>query len=159
MIIMGRFGYSIKIAKDEEENIAKAIGRELRISPKSSVEICRAIRKKSVLNAKEYLSEVADMKRAVPMKRFKKGVAHRRGLEKAAYAGRYPKKSASQILKVLESAETNAEYKGFDTERLYVKHISTQRGRVIRGIRPRAFGRASPFNEETTNIEVILQER
>jgi large subunit ribosomal protein L22 len=156
---MGRFGYSTKLSVDEEEKIAKAIGRELRISPKSSVEICRAVRKKNVEKAKEFLSEVVDMKKPVPMKRFKKGIAHRRGLEKAAYAGRYPKKAASQILKVLESAEANAEYKGLDTDRLYVRHISTQRGRVIRGIRPRAFGRASPFNEETTNIEVILQER
>lgn len=155
---MGRFEYSTKIEDTDEEKIAKAIGRELRISPKSSVEICRAVRKKNVEKAKDFLSEVALMKRPVPMKRFKKGVAHRRGLEKA-YAGRYPKKAASQILKVLESAEANAEYKGLDTERLYVRHISTQRGRVIRGIRPRAFGRASPFNEETTNIEVILQER
>jgi large subunit ribosomal protein L22 len=158
VIIMGRFGYSVKIDDEDEEKIARAIGRELRVSPKSSTEICRAVKKKSVEKAKEFLNEVVEMKRPVPMKRFKKGVAHKRGLEKA-YAGRYPKKAASQILKVLESAEANAEYKGLDTERLYVKHISTQRGRVIRGIIPRAFGRASAHNEQTTNIEVILQER
>ena len=155
---MGRFGYSVKIDDEDEEKIARAIGRELRVSPKSSTEICRAVKKKSVEKAKEFLNEVVEMKRPVPMKRFKKGVAHKRGLEKA-YAGRYPKKAASQILKVLESAEVNAEYKGLDTERLYVKHISTQRGRVIRGIIPRAFGRASAHNEQTTNIEVILRER
>lgn len=142
----------------KEEEVAKAIGRELRVSPKSSVEICRAVRKKSVRDAKEFLNDVVTMKRPVPMKKFKLGVAHRRGLEKA-YAGRYPVKAASQILKVLESAEANAEYKGLDTERLFVKHISMQRGRIIRGIIPRAFGRASPHNEETTNIEVMLQER
>lgn len=158
MIIMGRFGYSVEIDDEDEEKIARAIGRELRVSPKSSTEICRAVKKKSVEKAKEFLNEVVEMKRPVPMKRFKKGVAHKRGLEKA-YAGRYPKKAASQILKVVESAEANAEYKGLDTERLYVKHISTQRGRVIRGIIPRAFGRASAHNEQTTNIEVILQER
>ncbi len=158
MIIMGRFGYSLKIEDENVEKIARAIGRELRISPKSSVEICRAVRKKSVEKAKEFLNEAIDMKRPVPMKKFKGGVAHRRGLENA-YAGKYPTKAASQILKVLESAETNAEDKGLDTERLFVKHISTQRGRVIRGILPRAFGRASAHNEQTTNIEVVLQER
>ncbi len=158
MIIVGRFGYSLKIGDGDREKIAKAIGRELRISPKSSVEICRAVRKKNVEKAKEFLNEVIAMKRPVPMKRFKKGVAHKKGLEKA-YAGKYPVKAASQILRVLESAEVNAEYKGLDTERLFVKHISTQRGRVIRGILPRAFGRASAHNEQTTNIEVVLQER
>ncbi|MEE8403721.1 MAG: 50S ribosomal protein L22 [Candidatus Hydrothermarchaeaceae archaeon] len=155
---MGRFGYSLKIEDADEEKIAKAIGRELRISPKSSTEICRVVRKKNVDKAKEFLEDVVVMKRPVPMKKFKGGVAHRKGLEKA-YAGKYPVKAASQILKVLESAETNAEDKGLDTERLFVKHISTQRGRVIRGTRPRAFGRASAHNEQTTNIEVVLQER
>lgn len=158
MIIMGRFGYSVKIKDREEEKIAKAIGIELRISPKSSAEICTAVRKKNVEKAKEFLNDVVGMKRPVPMKRFKTGIAHRKGLEKAC-AGKYPVKAASQILKVLESAEANAEYKGLDTERLFIKHISTQRGRVIRGIIPRAFGRATAHNEQTTNIEVILQER
>jgi len=31
-------------AKPEEEDIAKAIGKELLVSPKKSVEVCRAIR-------------------------------------------------------------------------------------------------------------------
>ncbi len=83
MITMGRFDYSAKISDTEEEKIARAIGRELRVSPKSSVEICRAVRKKNVEKAKEFLNEVVEMKRPVPMKKFKKGVAHRRGLEKA----------------------------------------------------------------------------
>ncbi len=104
------------------------------------------------------MNDVIAIEIPVPIKKFKKGVAHRRGLSKA-YAGRYPVKAASKILKVLESAEANAEYKGLDTEKLFIKHISTQRGRVIKGIIPRAFGRATPHNEETTNIEVVLQER
>ncbi len=158
MIIMGRFDYSIKIDENDEEKVARAIGRELRISPKSSVEVCRAMRKKGVEKAKAFLNDVIALEIPVPMKKFKKGVAHRRGLSKA-YAGRYPVKAASKILKVLESAEANAEYKGLDTEKLFIKHISTQRGRVIKGIIPRAFGRATPHNEETTNIEVVLQER
>lgn len=155
---MGRFGYSLKIEGVEAEKTAKAIGRELRISPKSSVEICSEVRKKSVDKAKDFLNEVIQMKKPVTFARFNKGVAHRRGL-KRGFAGKYPVKAASQILKVLESAEMNAEFKGLDTERLYIRHISTQRGRVIRGIRPRAFGRATPHNEQTSNIEVMLAER
>jgi large subunit ribosomal protein L22 len=153
---MGRIGYSFK--PDNEEKTAKAIGGELRISPKWAVEICREIRGKNLQDAKDFLEDVINMKRPVPLKRHKKGVAHRRGLTKA-YAGRYPVKAAKKILKVLESAEANAEYKGLDTEKLYIRHIAAQRGRIIRGIIPRAFGRASPHNTLTSNIEVVLEER
>jgi large subunit ribosomal protein L22 len=153
---MGRYGYSFKV--EDEEKTAKAIGGELRISPKWSVEICRMVRGKRLDRAKDLLEEVASMKKPVPLRRYKKGVAHRRGLTKA-YAGRFPVKAATGILKVLESAEANAEYKGLDTEKLYIRHISAQRGRIIRGILPRAFGRASPHNQTTTNVEVVLEER
>jgi large subunit ribosomal protein L22 len=153
---MGRLEYSYK--QEDESRIAKAMGVELRMSPKWSVETCWAIRGKKLEDAIEFLEDVIQMRRPVPIKKYKKGLAHRRGLSKA-YAGRYPVKVAENILKVLESARSNAEYKGLDTERLYIKHISALRGRVIRGILPRAFGRASPHNTLTTNIEVVLEER
>ncbi len=149
-------GYSFK-PKDEAK-IAKAIGSEIRISPKFSAEICREIRGKKLDKAKEFLQDVIAMKKPVALKRYKKGVAHRRGLKKA-YAGRYPVKAASRIMKVLNAAQANAEYKGLSTEKLYIKHIAAQRGRVIRGILPRAFGKSSPHNTPTSNIEVMLEER
>jgi large subunit ribosomal protein L22 len=121
------------------------------------VEICRAIKGKKLEKAKEYLRRVIEGNRAVPFRRYKKGVAHRKGITKA-YAGRYPVKAASQILKVLEDAQSNAEYKGLNVEKLFIKHIAARRGRVIEGIIPRAMGRASAFNTPTTNIEVILEE-
>jgi len=37
-------------------------------------------------------------------------------------------------------------------------HISTYRGRTIHGIMPRAQGRATDKNENTTDIEIILEE-
>ncbi|MEE8168012.1 MAG: 50S ribosomal protein L22 [Candidatus Hydrothermarchaeales archaeon] len=153
---MARAGYSI--ALEDEEKIAKALGMELRISPKSAVEICRELRGKDLYKAKTLLEDVASLKKPVPLRRYKKGVAHRRGLDKA-YAGRYPMKAATHILKVLEGAEANAEYKGLDPESLYIKHISAQRGRIIRGFRPRAHGRATPNDEVTTNLQVVLEER
>jgi len=39
-------------------------------------------------------------------------------------------KAAGQILKVLENAEANAEYKGLDTEKLRIIHISSHRGQL-----------------------------
>ena len=149
-------GYSIKL--EDESKIAKAYGKELRISPKYSVEVCRELRGKKVSDAIRYLKEVIEMKRAVPFKKHKKKVPHKHGLVKAC-SGRYPVKVSKHILKVIESAIANARYKGLDEEKLYIKHICALRGRVIRGYIPRAFGRATPFNQETTNIQVVLEER
>ncbi|NOZ76576.1 MAG: 50S ribosomal protein L22 [Euryarchaeota archaeon] len=142
----------------KRKRFSKALGREVRVSPKFSSEICREIRGKKLDAARAFLEDVMAMRRPVPLRRFNKGVAHRRGLVKA-FAGRYPVKAARNILKVLESAVANAEYKGLDTDKLYISHAAAQKGRIIRGFRPRAFGRSSPSNTLTTHIEIVLEER
>lgn len=153
---MPKLKYSHKVP--EERQVARAIGRELKVSPKKCLEICREIRGKNLNEAKEYLQRVTELKEAVPFKRHNKKIAHRRGLQKWD-AGRYPKKAAARMLEILENAQANAEYKGMDVERLFVGHISAKRGRVFRGIRPRAMGRATAHNTLTTNLDVILEER
>jgi large subunit ribosomal protein L22 len=147
----------LKYAYEGSGNVAKAVGRSLKISPKHSVEICREIRGMYLDDAKEYLEDVIQMKRAVPFKRHNKKVGHRKGL-KGWPTGRYPRKAAKQILDVLINAESNAEYQGMDTEDLKIIHISSHRGFIIRGYIPRAFGRATPFNTPTTHIQVVLGE-
>ena len=149
-------GYSIKI-KDETKT-AKAYGKELDISPKYSVEVCRELRGKHVSDAIEFLEDVIALRRPVVLKKHKKKVAHKPGLGKA-FAGKFPVKVSKHILKVIKSAIENAKYKGLNEEKLYIRHISATRGRVIRGFIPRAFGRATQFNHETTNIQVVLEER
>jgi len=141
----------------DKNKTAKALGRGLKISPKHAVEICSKLRGMKVDNARNYLEEVIQMKKAVPFKRHNKKVGHRRGLE-GWPTGRYPVKAASQILDVLNNAEANAEYKGLESENLKIMHISSHRGYVIRGWTPRAFGRASPFNTPTTHIQIVLGE-
>ena len=149
-------GYSIKL--EDETKIAKAYGKELKISPKYSVEVCRELKGKKVKEAIEYLEKVIALKQPVPLKRYNKKVPHKGNLVKAC-AGRYPVKVAKHILKVIRSAISNARYKGLDEEKLFIKHICATRGRIIKGYIPRAFGRATPFNEQTTNIQVVLEER
>ena len=152
-------GYSANI---ESEKSARAQGIELKISPKHSVEICRAIRGMSLKSAKSYLEEVTVLKRAVPFLRYKWEIGHRRGpgfgKGSGHCTGRYPQKAAKFILKILEDVENNAEYKGLDIENLKIVHVAAQRGRIIEGRMPRAHGSASAWNEHTTNIEVIVEE-
>jgi len=142
---------------DDGSKTARAMGKILKISPKHSVEICRAIRGMNVEKAKNYLDEVIEMNRAVPFKRHNKKVGHRKGLN-GWPSGRYPVKAAKHILQVLKNAEANAEYKGMDTENLKIVHISSHRGFVIKGAIPRAFGRVTPFNTPTTHIQIVLGE-
>ena len=146
-------GYSTEA---DPQTTAKAIGKELHISPKHSIEICNLLRGKTLVDAKQILEEVIELRRPVPFKRHKRYVAHKRG--KGFGPGRYPVNASAAILKVLTAAEHNAEYKGLDPEIMRVAHISSNLGRTYQGWRPRARGRSSPWNTETVNVEVILEE-
>lgn len=149
-----RYAYN---KEGNEAKTARAMAKSLKISPKHCVEICRAIRGMDVEKAKVYLENVIDMKQSVPFKRHNKKVGHRKG-QQGWPSGRYPVKAAAEVLKVLINAEANAEYKGMDTEKLFIEHISSHRGVVIRGAIPRAFGRVTPFNTPTTHIQIVLKE-
>lgn len=138
----------------DPDTTAKAIGKELPISPKFSREICGMIRGMEVTEARKTLEEVMELKRAVPLKRFNKRVSHKPGVG----PGRYPQKAASAILDVLEGAVANAEYKGLDAEEMIIATISASQGRVVGGYMPRAHGRATQWNQQMVNIEVILEE-
>ncbi|OPY28146.1 MAG: 50S ribosomal protein L22P [Methanomassiliicoccales archaeon PtaU1.Bin030] len=138
----------------DPDKTARAIGKEKPVSPKDSREICRMVRGKSVAVAIRMLEEVIDLKRPVPFGRYNTGVAHKIGVG----PGRFPKKSAMAILEVIQSAKHNAEYKGLDSENMKVKVITANLGRTIPGHMPRAYGRSTPWNQQTVNIEVILEE-
>jgi large subunit ribosomal protein L22 len=138
----------------DPDTTARAIGKEMPISPKDSREICRMIRGKNVTVAISMLEEVEALKRPVQMSRYKMGIAHKKGVG----PGRFPKKAAKAIRQVLEHAKANAEYKGLDAENMRVRVVAAHLGRTIPGYMPRAYGRSSPWNQQTVNIEVILEE-
>jgi len=153
-----KWGYSIVEEELDPEKTVKASGREVRVSHKSAREVCRTIKGMMLAQAKQYLKDVVAKKKPVPFKRFTKKLGHRHGLEKA-FAGRYPVKAAAQILKVLESAEANAENKGLDTERLRIIHAATSQGMKVKRYTQRAQGRSSPDFETLCHIEIALEEQ
>jgi len=150
----GRFSYSFQ--NFDPERMARASGRDLRISPKHSVELLREIRGMMLNDALKYLDDVIAKKRPVPMKRFNDSQGHKPG--KGFGPGRYPVKVAKAVKKILLNAKNNAEQKGLDVDRLKIIHAAAHRGPVLRGYIPRAFGRATPFNEQTTHIEIVVEE-
>jgi large subunit ribosomal protein L22 len=139
----------------DPEKTAKAYGFELQCSPKDSFNIAKTIKGMKLKEAKRLLEDIIALKRPIKFYRYKRKCSHRKG---HMGPGAYPKKAAECILYVLKNAENNAEYKGLDIENLVVSHISTYKGRKIEGIIPRAYGRATAKNEQTTNIEIILEE-
>ncbi len=150
----GRFSYSFQ--NFDPDRMARASGRDLRISPKHTVEILREIRGMMLNDALHYLDDVIALKRPVPMKKHYDSQGHKPG--KGFGPGRYPVKVAKAVKKVLLNAKNNAEQKGLDPDRLKIIHAAAHRGPVLRGYIPRAFGRATPFNEQTTHIEIVAEE-
>lgn len=55
--------------------------------------------------------------------------------------GRWPEKSAEFLLQLLRNAESNADIKGLDVDRLFVEHIQINRAPCLRRRTYRAHGR------------------
>ena len=152
---MPKWGYSITDL--DQEKTTKVAGRELRISPKHAGEICRAIKGMKLEKAKAFLEQVIAKKTPVPFRRYRKKIPHRHGMQKFS-SGRYPVKAADKILKLLQGAEANAEFKGLDVESLRIIHASAYSGLKIRNYVERAHGRSSPKFEYLTHVELVLEQ-
>jgi large subunit ribosomal protein L22 len=135
--------------------VARARGVEVPISPKKAYEVLNAIRGLPVDRATSILEDAIALKRTIPFRRYNQETAHHPGTG----PGRYATKVARSVLKVLENARENAEYEGMDGDRLFVKVAASSRGRIRKGSMPRAHGRATTWNEQTTHIEIVLAER
>ena len=141
-------------ATADPDTSAKAIGKEMPISPKFTREICGMVRGMKVNKAISTLEGVIALETPVPLKRYNKRVSHKQGVG----PGRYPKKAAAAVLGVIKSAVANAEYKGLNTDEMVITTISASRGRVTPGHMARAHGRATEWNQDTVNLEVIIEE-
>jgi len=153
-----KWGYSIEEGELDPEKTVKASARETSVSHKAAREICRTIKGMMLTPAKQYLKDVMVKKKPVPFRRYQKKLGHRHGLEKT-FAGRYPIKAASKVLKLLEEAEANAENKGLDTDRLRIIHAATSQGMKVKRSLPRAQGRSSPMYDILVHVEVALEEQ
>lgn len=138
-----------KYAKEMNGNIAIAVGRSLPISTKTSVEICRFIRKRGLQDAKDALQRVINKKEAVPFTKYRKSVGHRKKMG----PGRYPKKASMEILGLLKSVEANAQIKGLNTSNLIINHICCHKAS-----RPLRHGRKRNRKVKRSHVEIIVEE-
>ena len=110
--------------------------------------------------AVEYLKQVFDRKREVPFHRYARNVGHQKSLNGKTFgtaAGRYPVKAAAEYIRLIRSAQKNAEYAGLAPEKMVIIHAAANKGRCMKAIFPRAVGRATPKHRDTVNVELILR--
>jgi len=138
--------YSINNLK---ENMVKASGRNINVSFKQAIEICNYVRGRPLAQAKMLLTQSIEMVKPVPIHRFSNGVGHKPGMG----PGRYYPKACSEILKVIESAESNAKNKGFNTADLKLIHIA-----AMTAPKQWHYGRKKRSIFKAAHIEVALEE-
>ncbi len=114
---------------------ARAYGRGLRISSKSSTIVCRAISGRNLEKGKSLLQDM---------------VEKRRDLE-----GKYYTNASKEILRIVRSAEANAEFKGLDINRLII-FASAHKGFTF--IRPRRL-KMRRTRRKMTNIQIVLHQK
>ena len=145
---MAQYNYSVKT--ENEEKIAKAAGRDMEISTKQTIEVCNAIRKKTIDQARKILEKAIKQESPIKFRRFTEGAAHRKGIG----SGKYPVNCCTAILALLNQAAANATFKGLNTS-----------GMIIKALVPQAaakrwhYGRQRRRKMKRTNLEIVLEEQ
>jgi large subunit ribosomal protein L17e len=141
---------------------AKARGSHLRVHFKNTHETAHRLKGMHLNRAVKFLKNVMEKKEIVAFLRYNGGPgrhAQAKNCNSSGSQGRWPKKSAEFLLQLLKNAESNAEYKGLDTDHLMIEHIQVNRAPKMRRRTYRAHGRINPFMSSPCHIEVILAER
>lgn len=119
----------------EERDVAAA-GTDLRVSKKKAKEICKVLNRKrpKFKRTKDFVEGLLD------------------GTEDVG--GKTYDSAAEEILKLLENAEANAQFKGVPTEKLRLKTITVEPGTTV----PRARRRWDFGNRlKTAHIKVVFE--
>lgn len=66
------------------------------------------------------------------------------------------KKATGPLHKLLDSAVANAKNAGLSNDKLFVKAISVNEGKILHRRRPAAHGAAHPIKKRTSKIKIVL---
>ncbi len=146
--------YSVDVDPD---TTARAMLRERHISLKHSKAIAREIKGMTAGDAVEYLEDVVEGEQVVPFRQHNSGMGHKKGID-GWDAGRFPEKASNAFLDLLENAIGNADNQGFEGEEMVIIHVAPHKVGESMGRKPRAMGRASPWNSTECDVELILEE-
>merc|ERR1712008_245663 len=123
-------------------------------------ETAQAIKKMPLNRATAYLKNVLNKSEIIPFRRFMGGIGrHAQAKVHGTCQGRWPTKSCNFLLDLLKNAESNAEYKGLDSDHLVVDHIQVNRAPKMRRRTYGAHGRINPYMSSPCHIEICLVEK
>eukprot|EP00933_Yihiella_yeosuensis_P045227 TRINITY_DN40569_c0_g1_i1.p1 TRINITY_DN40569_c0_g1~~TRINITY_DN40569_c0_g1_i1.p1 ORF type:complete len:182 (-),score=30.68 TRINITY_DN40569_c0_g1_i1:68-613(-) len=150
--------YSKQVQGDEK--IAKASGRNLRVSFKNTRETAAAISGMNLQKAQLYLKNVIAHKDIIPFTRYNGGVGRAAQAKKYGVPqGRWPLKSCKFLLDLLQNAEANADANSMDVEELVVSHIQVNQAPQMRRRTYRAHGRINAYRSSPSHIELIVSKK
>lgn len=127
---------------------AKASSRNLPVSTKHCLELCRMLRYRKTRAAKKMLEEVLRFERPVPFLKFRRDVAHKPGIS----SGRYPQKAARELMNLVKSVEANALTKNLNPDSLKITKLLANRAP-----QPRTGGRFR-HGTKRTHLEIEVRE-
>ncbi|MBI4159411.1 50S ribosomal protein L22 [Candidatus Woesearchaeota archaeon] len=131
-----------------KQNVAIVNGINLPISRKKSVEVCNLLRNKTTKTAKIILKRVMKLEQAVPYKRYNQDTPHKVGIG----PGKYPVKTSQEFLRLIESAEANAQHKGLSSN-LVIDHISAHKAPL-----QWHYGRKRRQKQKGAHVKLIVKE-
>ncbi|CAB0031123.1 unnamed protein product [Trichogramma brassicae] len=153
---MGRYSHQ----PSNHAKSCQARGSNLRVHFKNTHETSRALKGMPLRRAQRYLKNVIAFKECVPFRRFNGGVGRcAQAKQFGTTQGRWPKKSAEFLLQLLRNAESNADLKGLEVDKLVIEHIQVNQAPALRRRTYRAHGRINPYMSSPCHIEVILTEK
>jgi len=124
-----------KAKKIPSKSEAVVNGKDLPISNKHAIAICNFIRGKTIDEAAFLLSQVLQMKRAVPMKGE---IPHRKG---KMMSGRYPINATKVFIKLLRQLTANATVNGIEIEKVRIECKADRANRPYRRFGSKKFKR------------------
>lgn len=130
-----------EIVKKEEVNVN---GKNIPVSTKHSMAICKFIKGKEIQKAIEYLEKVVVGKKAIPMKGE---IPHRKG---KMMSGRFPKNASIEFVRLLKSVEANARNNDI------LNPIVTE---AFANIGARPFGRFGRTRKKRSHITIKCREK
>lgn len=67
-----------------------------------------------------------------------------------------PKRAATPLKKLIESAAANAKQQGEDPAKLHIKNVTVESAGMLKRYMPRAFGRASLIRKRKSRVHLTL---
>jgi large subunit ribosomal protein L22 len=142
-----------------EEKIAKAFMSNQPISLKYSTELARELKGKRVDKAEKFLERIIRKEEFLPLRRYNKKVAHRKGNAKSfVKSGRFPVKTAKKFLELLNLVKSNADYKGLDPENLLITHVFASQGFRRFSFQPQGRIAGKRRRKKSTHLEIVVME-